>query len=214
MTFVTRQIVQVGGAVLILLSLAAFDGVARAGENATSQESPYEHFFDGGRYEAAITSGVLFSPFGPTRMRPTINYTISGFQIGYMLWDVKGDGWWRGNLEIAGEVFGSAIFDGPGSYIAGGTLWLRYNFVPPSSSAFVPYLQVGGGGESTDVDHEVVGQPFNFNLNVGAGVRYFIGRSWSLSLEFRYQHISNAYLSKHNLGINSAGPILGISYFF
>jgi hypothetical protein len=89
-----------------------------------------ENLFERGRYEAAFTSGVLFSPFGPTRMRPTINYTVSAVQLGYMLEDVKGDGWWRGDFEVAGEGFGSAIYDGPGGYIAGGILWLRYNFVP------------------------------------------------------------------------------------
>ena len=47
---------------------------------------------------------------------------------------------------------------------------------------------------STDIDHSILGQPFNFNLDLGAGVRYFIGRNWSLSLEYRYQHISNANL--------------------
>ena len=70
-------------------------------------------------------------PFsGPSANRPPINYTFTGVQLGYMLGDVKGDGWWRGNFELAGEGFGSAIFEGDGSYISGGTLWLRYNFVP------------------------------------------------------------------------------------
>ena len=64
---------------------------------------------------------------------------------------------------------------------------------------------------STDIDHGIVGQPFNFNLDLGFGVRYFLGRNWSLSLEYRYQHISNAGLNKHNLGINADGPILGVS---
>ena len=131
-----------------------------------------------------------------------------------MLGDVKGDGWWRGNFELAGEAFGSAIFDGDGSYISGGTLWLRYNFVPPNSPGLVPFAEAGAGAVSTDIDHSILGQPFNFNLDLGAGVRYLIGRNWSLSLEYRYQHISNAGLNKHNLGINADGPILGIWYFF
>jgi hypothetical protein len=59
-----------------------------------------------------------------------------------------------------------------------------------------------------------LGQPFNFNLDLGVGVRYFVGRNWALNLEYRYQHISNANLGAKNLGINAAGPILGISCFF
>jgi opacity protein-like surface antigen len=157
---------------------------------------------------------VLFSFSGPSRNRSPIDYTSTGLQLGYMLGDVKGDGWWRGNLELAGEGFGSTIFRGEGNYIAGGTLWLRYNLVSRSSCGLVPYAQVGGGFVSTDINHGIVGQPFNFNLDLGVGVRYFVGRNWSINLEYRYQHISNAGLNQHNLGINADGPILGVSYFF
>jgi opacity protein-like surface antigen len=173
-----------------------------------------EQLFDCGRYEAALTSGVLFSFSGPSHDRSPINYTTTGVQLGYMLDEVKGDGWWRGNFELAGEGFGSAIFAGDGNYIAGGTLWLRYNFVPRTWCGLVPYAQAGAGVVSTDIDHGIVGQPFNFNLDLGLGVRYFVGQNWSVSLEYRYQHISNADLDKHNLGINADGPILGVSYFF
>jgi opacity protein-like surface antigen len=147
-------------------------------------------------------------------MRPTIDYSFTSLQLGYMLGDVKGRGWCRGNFELVGEGFGSAVFEGPGGYIAGGTLWLRYNFVPRSSIGLVPYAQAGGGVLSTDIDHSIVGDPFNFNLDAGVGVRYLAGRNWSISLEFRYQHISNANVNHRNLGINAAGPILGVSYFF
>ena len=47
-----------------------------------------------------------------------------------------------------------------------------------------------------------------------ASARYVLARHWSLDLEYRYQHISNANLAGHNLGINAHGPVLGISYFF
>lgn len=161
-----------------------------------------------------MTSGVFLSPFGPSLHRPTLNYSVTGLQLGYMLRDVKGSSWWRGNFELAGEAFGDAIYEGPGSYIAGGTLWLRYNFVPRELPRLAPFLQIGGGFVSTDIDHEIVGQPFNFNLDAGAGVRYFAAKSWALSLELRYQHISNANLSHNNLGVNAAGPLLGVTCFF
>jgi len=210
----TRQVVQVACAILLFMSLAAAAATETAGEDNASQGRAPESMFDGGRYEAAFTSGVLFSPFVVTHNRPTIDYTISSFQLGYMLGDVKGNGWWRGNFELAGEAFGSGIFEGEGGYIAGGTLWLRYNFLPPRSSTLVPFAQAGGGFVSTDIDHGIVGQPFNFNLGLSLGIRYFVGRNWALSLEYRYQHISNANLGTRNLGINADGPVLGISYFF
>lgn len=156
----------------------------------------------------------MFSPIGGAANRPTINYTITELQWGYMLSNPKGDGWWHGNFEAVVSGFGSAIFDGPGNYIAGGTLWLRYNFVPRRTSRWSPFLQAGAGVTWTDVEREFVGQPFQFNLQLAAGTRYFIADHWSLGLEYRYQHISNADTAEHNVGINGNGPILGISYFF
>ena len=209
-----KHIVQcVSGMVFLLgLQLAAASGSTEEGQPA--EMSPTESLFAGGRYEAAVTSGVLFSPFGPSRLRPTIDYTLSALQFGYMLGGVHGDGWWRGNFEVVGEAFGGRIFEGQGSYLAGGTAWLRYNFVPRNTSWLVPYLQGGVGAESIDVDREIVGQAFNFNVSAGAGLRYFISRNCSLNLEFRFQHISNANMAPRNIGINAAGPMLGVSYFF
>jgi opacity protein-like surface antigen len=169
--------------------------------------------FQKGAFEAAFNNGVLFSPFLADKGRPTVNYTLSELQLGYMLTKIHGSGLLRGDLEIVGELFGSYVFAGPGDYIFGGTLWGRYNFVP-RSSAFVPYLQAGAGLTSTDIDRDFLGQPFNFNLNLGAGVRCFIAERWALSLEFRYQHISNCNTAPHNLGINAQGPMIGLSYLF
>jgi hypothetical protein len=208
------RVAQLGWAVLLLLSLQ----LARAGNQSEGTNSApaysFEQSFDSGRFETTATSGVLFSPIGPSRMRPTIDYTVSGMQFGYMLGGIQGSGWLRGSFELAGEGFGSRIFNGTGSYIAGGTLWLRYNFVPPNSPRLVPYFQAGFGAVATDISPEIVGQSFNFNIDGSAGLRYFFSRDFCVNLEFRFQHISNANMAPRNLGINAAGPMLGVSYFF
>jgi opacity protein-like surface antigen len=85
--------------------------------------------------------------------------------------------------------------------------------VPPGSR-WIPYTQAGLGLTSTDIDRQIVGQPFNFNLDLGAGTRYLLSEHWALNLEYRFQHISNANTGTHNLGINAHGPILGVSYLF
>jgi len=180
---------------------------------AASEPLEGDVLFVKGRYEAALTSGVLFSPFIATDGRPTINYTISEAQFGYMLGDIKGTGFFRGNFELVGEAFGSAIFDGPGDYIVGMTLWGRYNFVQ-TNWRLIPYIQAGAGLTATDIDRHIVGQAFNFNLDLGIGARYLFSQKWALMLEYRYQHISNANSAQHNLGINASGPILGVAYLF
>src|SRR5690349_11237732 len=188
---------------------------SQAADAQTNGQPPeaFGNLFAVGRWEGSFNAGVLFSPVIATYQRPTINYTITSLQFGTMLSELKGTGWLRGNFELAGEGFGSAIFQGPGGYIAGITLWGRYNFVRPDWR-FVPFVQVGAGLTATDINRGVVGQTFQFNLDIGIGTRYFLAGHWSVNLECRYQHVSNANTGKHNLGINAIGPLLGVSYFF
>ncbi len=203
----------VGTAILVVLSALSVQAQDRPDESTSSDAFSADALFQKGQFEGSLNSGVLFSPFIATHDRPIINYTITEIQVGYMLTQFKDDGLFRGNLELVGEGFGSGIFDGSGSFIAGCTLWGRYNFVRPGWR-FVPFLQAGGGLTSTDIDHSIVGQPFNFNLDIGVGTRYFINQRWCLNIEYRYQHISNADTGRHNIGINADGPVVGVSYFF
>jgi opacity protein-like surface antigen len=209
-----RQGAQVACAILVCANLPVAAAEEHPGQEASTGTFSPESLFARGRYEAALSGGIMFSPFIADSNRPTLNYSVTGLQLGYMLSDVKGDGWWRGNYELAGEGFGSAVLHGPGGYIAGGTIWLRHNFVPRRAWALVPYFQAGAGAVSTDIERELVGEQFNFNLDLGLGVRYFVSSHWSVSLEYRYQHISNANLGRNNIGINAQGPILGVSCFF
>ena len=176
-------------------------------------QSPVENHFRSGGIEATAGEGIMFSPFVATLNRPTLNYELTEFQLGYMLTPVRGSCFWRGNVEVVGSAFGGPIVEGRGSYVAGATAWLRYNFVPHLKK-FVPFVQAGAGLTTTDLDRRVEGQDFNFNLNLGVGVRYFVSPNWSVNLEYRYQHISNDNLSAHNLGVNAEGPMLSVSYYF
>jgi hypothetical protein len=199
-------------AAVVTIALQLFSP-ARAAADSTNDAFVVGDLFEARRFEANVSGGALFSPIGAPAYRPVINYTIATLQLGYMLSDVKGPGILRGNFEVAGDAFASKIFVGPGSYIAGGTVWIRYNFVP-AGWRIIPYLEGGAGLTTTDIDRAYVGQPFNFNLDIAAGLRFFVARNWSIDLICQYQHISNADTGKKNIGINSYGPVLGVSYFF
>jgi hypothetical protein len=172
-----------------------------------------ENYFRQGQWELAAGGGVLFSPIGPTRNRPVLNYALGNLQLGLMLTDLRTNGFLRGNFELVQEGFGAGIFQGPGNYIAGETLWLRYNFVPPRWQV-LPYAQGGGGFVVTNINHRYDGQDFNFNLGLAAGLRWFMAPRYALNLEYRLQHISNANLGSRNIGINAHGPVLDLSWFF
>jgi lipid A 3-O-deacylase len=181
-----------------------------AGADATNDLSNY---FNREHHDVTLMSGTMFSPIGADQHRSREYYTLSGLQFGWMLTDVGDGGWPRGNWELSLEAMGGKVFSGKGSYVVGGTLWARYNFIQPNWRV-VPYLQGGVGAEATDMDRRLVGQTFNFNLDIAAGMRCFVARNWALDLECRYQHLSNGTLAKHDVGINAVGPMIGVSYFF
>jgi len=184
-----------------------------AGSTPQSCDLSTDAAFQKGGWEAGIDSGVMFSPLFIRVQKHVVNYATSGIQVGYMLDNPKGAGWLRGNFEVVNEVFGDSIFEGRGNYAAGDTVWLRYNLVP-AGSKLKPYAQMGGGAECTDIDRRILGEDFNFNLNLAAGLRYMITPRCSFNLEYRYQHFSDAGLSKVNLGVNAQGVVMGISYLF
>ncbi|MDB6121972.1 MAG: ompW [Pedosphaera sp.] len=202
--------------IIPLLGLQAAPTLAADNSSSVSfsdQSLSYEDNFQSGRYEIAVGGGALFSPIGTPKNRPKLNYALGLAQFGLMLTSPPEDGFFRGNFEFAPEVFAASIYEGPGKYIAGGTIWLRYNFIP-HHSRLIPFLQIGGGFVVTDIDHRYDGQDFNFNLAAATGLRFFVCPHSTVNLEYRFQHISNANLGNRNLGINAHGPILSVSYLF
>jgi hypothetical protein len=198
------------GSLVIFIGFLSSTLAKDAPEESADQ---WRHNFDAGQWEATTGAGIFFSPFFATDGRPTVNYAGLSGQFGYMLNDLADGGPWRGNFEAMGEVWVNGIFVGSGSYLAGTTFWMRYNLVPPRGK-LTPFFQLGAGVSNSDVDREVFGQAFSFNLNAGIGFRYFVDTHCSLNAEYRLQHISNANTSKHNLGINAQGAVLSVSWYF
>jgi len=177
-----------------------------------AEVSEWDEPFQAGGYETSVAGGVFFSPSPKGELR-TYDFALFTARLGYMLTTPHRDVWWRGNWELAGEVFGGGIFTGRGDYLAGVDGWLRYNFVP-RESRWTPFVEVGFGVAFTDADERIVGQDFNFISGAGAGLRCALGKQWGLVLEYRAQHISNGGLADHNRGINAHGALLGVNWFF
>jgi len=97
--------------------------------------------------------------------------------------------------------------------VASATFWLRYDFVP-KGWRLVPYIQGGLGATVLDIPQNFDGKSFNFNLDAAVGARYFIRPNCALNVEYRFQHISNADIWMRNVGVNTSGPLAGISFFF
>jgi hypothetical protein len=80
-----------------------------------------------------------------TAQRPNVAWIEGSAHWGWMLTSPDGSGIFRGNWELMLGAFGAGVYDGPGDYIVGASLGLRYNFVRPDA-VVVPFIQVGGGG--------------------------------------------------------------------
>lgn len=202
---------------LAVVSALAASSLVAGIQTASADSFSVDDKFQPGWHEASIGSSVYISDLIVGYNRPDINYASGFIQTAFTLNSpgngMAGEGPLRGSLQLAPELFGAGIFHGPGSYIAGGTIWLRYLFVRPGWRV-VPFIEGGAGLTSMDIPHNYDGKDFNFNLNLGGGVRYFVCDRASLNLEYRFQHISNADLWKKNIGVNAGGPSASITVYF
>lgn len=179
----------------------------------TPERSPFE----AGRIELQSGTGAFWSFIPDNSERDTINYFLSSYRLGVMLSTANGNGIFRGNTELLLEGFYGSVFDGPGDWLAGGTLMLRYNFVQPETK-WIPYIQIGAGGLWNDIykdeSQQLIGQSFEFNVQASLGIRYQINSKWAVTLEGGYRHISNADMADRNRGLDSLGGLVGIVYTF
>lgn len=125
---------------------------------------------------------------------------------------VAGDSWYRGNWEFLGEAFGGAQFNPREAYVVGLTPVLRYNFA--TGTRWVPFFDAGAGVTLTDIGRPDLGGVFQFNLQTGPGVRYFVNEKTVLTFQFRFLHISNASIQDPDHGVNTSVFYVGVSRFF
>lgn len=174
---------------------------------------PGESVFTAGRIELQSASGAFWSFATDGSDGGNIDFTSSSYRLGYMLTDVKGEGWLRGNTELLIEGFYASVFQGPGDWMAGGSLLLRYNFVQPEEK-WIPYVQIGAGGLWNDIykDHSqsFLGKNFEGNFQASLGLRYQFNHKWGAMVEGGYRYITNFGVAERDSGLNSAGAVVGL----
>jgi len=173
--------------------------------------------FDRGTLEFEAGAGMFGSLSLSAAKRPTINYQLDDLRVGLMYDSPRHTGFFRGNNEFVIEVFGAPVTKGPGSYLTGGSLLWRYNFVQPGAR-LVPYVQLGAGMLDNDVyrghNQREIGEAFEFVLQGDLGLKYLINDRWAVAAEADFRHISNADFAPRNQGLNSIGGLLQVSRFF
>jgi len=133
--------------------------------------------------------------------------------LGWIATDVLGDGkWYKGNLEIWGEVFAGAQYHPGVHYLAGIVFGPRYHF--SIDSRWVPFIDAGAGLAATSIGEPDLNTIFEFNLQIGIGAQYFLQEDLALHMLFRGIHLSNAGIKGPNRGVNSFLFMGGLSWFF
>lgn len=196
----------------LFLSCAAH---AKSVEGDVSGESNSP--FTRNRMSIQLVSGAVFSPFIWKMQRPKLDFFQTNLRLGWMLTEPgRGHSILRGCHELLLEFTHAVIFSGGGHYMYGITPLGRYNFVQPNAK-WVPYFQGGVGIIYTDAykdkSQNVIGQAFGFTPQFGVGLQYFAGKAWSIDLEGKLEHISNAGMSSRNEGVNGGGIFLGVTCF-
>jgi lipid A 3-O-deacylase len=159
-------------------------------------------------FNAGVAYGVLI--FGGEERH---HLSLLSASYGRMIGGVKGaDSWYRGNVELRGEIFGGVQFNSETCSLIGVTPHVRYHFA--TSTPWVPYIDFGVGITSTSIRAPDLGDSFEFNLQAVVGVNYFIRDALAINFEGRYLHLSSAGIYNPNNGVNTIGIFLGVSTFF
>jgi opacity protein-like surface antigen len=199
-------------------------GLADQGDKPSGQETPdlSPHVSpwkgavgDGFRKGAFEVGGAIGTGLGMQVLQSAEahDFALSKIHFGWMFTDVLGgDRWYRGNLELMGELFAGAQYRPDIDYLVGALPVLRYNLA--TRSRWVPFVDGGAGISATSIRGTDLSTTFEYNLQGGGGSHYFVSDNVAVTLQYRWLHLSNAGIKFPNLGLNTSTIYLGVSWFF
>ena len=134
-------------------------------------------------------------------------------QLGQVLTGPIGGGWMTGNVEVLVEPMAAHYFQPFSASAFGGSLVLKYNFL--SFGRWMPFWDGGAVMLWTDLAPRIPEQStqFNFILQTGPGVSYFVSENWAITAGIRFHHISNAGIGERNIGLNAWLFNVGVAFF-
>lgn len=134
-------------------------------------------------------------------------------RLGVVLTNPLGNSWWQGNIEFLVQPVFARFTEPFAAEAAGGSFLLKYNFL--SFGRWVPFWDVGAGMIWTNLAPRIPEQStqFEFVLETGPGVHYFVTDRITWTMGVRLHHISNSNLGDRNTGINGVLPYVGLSFF-
>jgi opacity protein-like surface antigen len=141
-----------------------------------------------------------------------LEFANAGLRVGVLPFGNIGSGFLQGALEVGLEPIYQRYVSPVDGFYAGLAAVTRYHFT--SLGRLVPYVELAGAAGGTDLRVEEQRSSFAFLLFGGGGLSYFVTDRAAIYAGYRFQHVSNAYTSSPNVGINSNSGVVGLSYFF
>jgi len=155
----------------------------------------------------ALGGGMGFSVLGG---KDKHDFVMAKVHYGRVVSNVVAkDRWYRGNWDVLGELFGGLQTKPDEATVGGVTLVLRYELA--TGTRWVPFFDAGAGLSATDIGRPDLGGVFEFNLQAGPGVSWYVGRNTALTFQYRFIHLSSAGLETPNLGVNTGTFYVGIN---
>lgn len=181
-----------------------------------SRQSVWNNGIGSGFHKGTVEAGFVVGAgpgakvFGAKR---THDLALVSRELGWVFSGVAGKGkWWQGNFELLGEFFSGMQFHPNNRYFVGVTPLLRYNLA--WDSRWVPFIDLGAGVSMTNIGEPDLSSKFQFNVQGGAGVRYFFRDDMAITALYRFLHFSNAGIEAPNSGTNTHTLRVGLSWFF
>jgi hypothetical protein len=157
---------------------------------------------------AGVNCGM--SSFGS---RQAHDLAMVALSYGHMPGRSLGEGhWYAGNAELRVELFTGAQFSPSREWFVGLTPHLRYNSA--TGTRWIPFADAGAGVTATGIGPLGLSGIFEFNLQGGVGLHWFLEDNVALTVETRSVHWSCAGLHDPNLGLNGVTGLFGLTYFF
>jgi len=189
----------------LLIGVVLLCGLAQAQQSSKP--------LDNQPWDLGVWAGGGFSVPGGTKDTQAIN---AGVRLGKVLTGDHGGGFVRGNFEWSADVIPVYYVLQPApaknAYGAGfNPVNLKWNFT--NSARTVPYFELGGGVLFTNTEVPATTSTVNFLTHAALGFHFFVRERRALTMNVRYEHISNAGLAVPNPGINTVQFQLGFNWF-
>jgi len=164
-------------------------------------------------WDFGVWGGGGFSVPGGTKDTHMIN---AGLRVGKVLTGDHGPGFLHGNFEWSADAIPVYYIWQPvpaqNAYAAGfNPVNLKWNFT--RSATTVPYLELGGGVLFSNQNVPGGTNDVNFLTHAALGFHFFVRPKQALTFTTRYEHISNAGLTRPNPGINTVQFTVGWNWF-